>query len=66
MDYRRCGELADHSLNEIVEILNGKVEELDPDEDAEAINSYRMAIEHIGYGVQAEYLEQDDNGLYEE
>ncbi len=49
-------------IEEIREYLDDKIQELDPDDDAEAINSYRLAQEHLDYGYRAEHFNQSSYG----
>lgn len=49
-------------IEEIREFLNDKVQELDPEDDAEAINSYQLAQEHLDYAYRAEHFNQSTYG----
>lgn len=43
-------------FSEVLKFLEDKIQTV---EDAEAINSYQIALDNLGYGLQAEYLEKD-------
>ena len=49
-------------IEEIREFLNDKIQDLDPEDDAEAINSYQLAQEHLDYGYRAEHFNQSTYG----
>jgi hypothetical protein len=43
-------------MQEVLDWLNGKIEEVD---DPEAVEAYEQAENQLHYGLQAEYLEKD-------
>lgn len=50
-------------FSEVLKWLEDKIERV---EDPEAQLEYSQALDHLGYGIQAEYLEKDSSEYTEE